>query len=121
MSAYLLLEDGTRLDGLACGHEAVVTGEVGYQNPSYIDPVLIGVARTATHGNLTKNPKLCAGCHVYPFQTTDAASGQTIFATGHLFRPIPCYGPDGITPTDSIKNCAYTPTARSFKSCAGSG
>ena len=99
----------------------VVIGEVGYQNPSYLDPVLIGVARTATHGNLTKNPKLCAGCHVYPFQATDPASGQTVFATGHLFRPIPCYGPDGVTPTDSIKNCAYTPTARSFKSCANSG
>jgi hypothetical protein len=100
---------------------AVVIGEVGYQNPSYLDPVLLDVARSATHGNITKNPKLCAGCHVHPFQTTDAASGQTIFSTGHLFRPIPCYGPDGVTPTDSIKNCAYTPTARSFKSCAGSG
>lgn len=100
---------------------AVVIGEVGYQNPSYLDPVLMGVARSATHGNLTKNPKLCAGCHVHPFQATDAVSGQTVFSTGHLFRPIPCYGPDGVTPTDSIKNCAYTPTARSFKSCAGSG
>jgi hypothetical protein len=100
---------------------ATVIGEVGYQNPSYLDPVLLDVARSATHGNITKNPKSCAGCHVHPFQTTDAASGRTIFATGHLFRPIPCYGPDGVTPTDSIQNCAYTPTARSFKSCAGSG
>jgi predicted CXXCH cytochrome family protein len=100
---------------------AAVIGELGYQNPSYLDPVLLDVARSATHGNLSKNPKLCAGCHVYPFSTTDAVSGQTVFSTGHLFRPIPCYGPDGVTPTDSIKNCAYTPTARSFKSCAGSG
>jgi len=83
--------------------------------------VLIEVAKTASHGNLTKNPKLCAGCHVHPFSTTDTASGTTIFATGHLFRPIPCYGPDGITPTDSIKNCAYTPAERSFKACLGSG
>lgn len=100
---------------------ATVIGELGYQNPSYLDPVLIDVARSATHGNLNKNPKLCAGCHVYPYSATDAVSGQTVFTTGHLFRPIPCYGPDGVTPTDSIKNCAYTPTARSFASCAGSG
>ncbi len=100
---------------------ATVIGDLGYQNPSYLDPVLIDVARSATHGNVTKNPKSCAGCHVHAYQTTDAASGQTVFSTGHLFRPIPCYGPDGVTPTDSIKNCAYTPTARSFRSCAGSG
>ena len=100
---------------------ATVIGELGYQNSSYLDPVLLEVARSATHASLTQNPKSCAGCHVYPFSKTDATSGQTIFATGHLFRPIPCYGPDGVTPTDSIKNCAYTPTARSFKSCAGSG
>jgi carbamoyl-phosphate synthase small subunit len=44
MSAYLLLEDGTRLDGLACGHDGAVTGEVvfntamtGYQE-SVTDP-----------------------------------------------------------------------------------
>ena len=51
MSAYLLLEDGTRLDGLACGHEGAVTGEVvfntamtGYQeiltDPSYAGQML---------------------------------------------------------------------------------
>jgi hypothetical protein len=100
---------------------ATVIGELGYQNPSYLDPVLVEVAKTATHGNLTKNPKLCAGCHVHAFSTSDTASGTTVFATGHLFRPIPCYGPDGITPTDSIKNCAYTPAERSFKACTGAG
>jgi len=50
--AYLLLEDGTRLDGLACGHEAVATGEVvfntsmtGYQeavtDPSYAGQIIV--------------------------------------------------------------------------------
>jgi hypothetical protein len=58
---------------------------------------------------------------VHAFSTSDTASGTTVIATGHLFRPIPCYGPDGITPTDSIKNCAYTPAERSFKACTGSG
>ena len=52
MSAYLLLEDGTRLDGLACGGEAPVTGEVvfntamtGYQeavtDPSYAGQIVV--------------------------------------------------------------------------------
>jgi len=50
--AYLLLEDGTRLDGLACGHDAPVTGEVvfntamtGYQesvtDPSYAGQIIV--------------------------------------------------------------------------------
>ena len=52
MSAYLLLEDGTRLDGLACAHEGAVTGEVvfntamtGYQesvtDPSYAGQIIV--------------------------------------------------------------------------------
>jgi carbamoyl-phosphate synthase small subunit len=52
MSAYLLLEDGTRLDGLACGHNGAVTGEVvfntgmtGYQesvtDPSYAGQIIV--------------------------------------------------------------------------------
>ncbi len=51
-AAYLLLEDGTRLDGLACGHEGAVTGEVvfntamtGYQeavtDPSYAGQIIV--------------------------------------------------------------------------------
>jgi len=50
--AYLLLEDGTRLDGLACGHGDAVTGEVvfntamtGYQesvtDPSYAGQIIV--------------------------------------------------------------------------------
>jgi carbamoyl-phosphate synthase small subunit len=50
--AYLPLEDGTRLDGLACGHEGAVTGEVvfntamtGYQesvtDPSYAGQIIV--------------------------------------------------------------------------------
>ena len=95
-------------------------GTAGYQNPNYLDPVLIDVAGAASHGNVTKNPKLCAGCHVYPFRVLDNLTGDSVGVTGHLFRPIPCYGPNGV-PTDTIKNCAYTPTERSFKPCAASG
>jgi len=95
-------------------------GTAGYQNPSYLDAVLIEVAGAASHGNVTKNPALCAGCHVYPFRVLDTATGDSVGVTGHLFRPIPCYGPNGV-PTDTIKNCEYTPAARSFKPCAASG
>lgn len=52
VGAYLLLEDGTRLDGLACGGEGPVTGEVvfntamtGYQeavtDPSYAGQIIV--------------------------------------------------------------------------------
>jgi len=52
VSAYLLLEDGTRLDGLACGGEGPITGEVvfntamtGYQesvtDPSYAGQIIV--------------------------------------------------------------------------------
>jgi carbamoyl-phosphate synthase small subunit len=53
--AYLLLEDGTRLDGLACGHAGAVTGEVvfntamtGYQE-SVTDPSYAGQIITFTY------------------------------------------------------------------------
>ncbi len=52
MNAYLLLEDGTRLEGLGCGHAGEVTGEVvfntamtGYQesvtDPSYAGQIIV--------------------------------------------------------------------------------
>jgi predicted CXXCH cytochrome family protein len=95
---------------------AVLLAYAGYQNPSYLDPTVI---QPSSHGQLAKNPKLCGGCHLYGFQATNDA-GASVTVTGHLFRPIPCYGPDGL-PTDTIRTCAYTTTARSFKACAASG
>ena len=97
---------------------AVLLGEAGYQNPNYLDTVLLSIARTTSHGNVTGNPRLCAGCHLYAF--TAVVGSDTIRPTGHLFRPIPCYGPDGV-PTDTIIDCAYTAAARSFRACAVSG
>ncbi len=98
---------------------AVVLGEAGYQNPAYLDTLLLNQSRLATHADLTRNPRLCAGCHLFAFNTTDS-DGNSFSVTGHLFRPIPCYGPNGL-PTDTITNCAYTPAERSFRSCAVSG
>jgi predicted CXXCH cytochrome family protein len=95
---------------------AVLLAYAGYQNLNYLDPAVVA---PSSHGQITKNPKLCGGCHLFPFQTTDDA-GNPVSVTGHLFRPAPCYGPDGL-PTDTIRTCGYTPTERSFKSCAASG
>lgn len=95
---------------------AVLLAEAGYINTAYVDTLLLG---RASHGVLSINPRLCAGCHLFAFPTTDTA-GTFNQATGHLFRPIPCYGPDGL-PTNTIQNCAYTPVERSFRPCAGSG
>ncbi|HXF96101.1 MAG TPA: cytochrome c3 family protein [Gemmatimonadales bacterium] len=99
---------------------AVLLGEAGYQNPAYLDTALLNAASSMSHASLTRNPKLCAGCHVFRFDVSDPAQGFVQTVTGHLFRPIPCYDANGV-PTDTIRNCAYTPTARSFKPCAASG
>jgi predicted CXXCH cytochrome family protein len=94
---------------------AVLLGFAGYQNPTYLDTALINAAGFTTHGNTAVNTRLCAGCHVYSFSVT---ADPVQNATGHLFRPIPCYDANGV-PTDTILNCAYTPTARSFNPCVG--
>jgi predicted CXXCH cytochrome family protein len=94
----------------------VLLATAGYQNLDYLDPAVLS---PSTHGNLTKNPRLCAGCHVYSYPAQDDA-GNAVTVSGHLFRPIPCYGPDGL-PTDTIRVCDYTSTARSFKACTQSG
>ena len=98
---------------------AVLLGEAGYVNPAYVDTTLLNASSVATHFSPTANPRLCAGCHLFRFPTTDTA-GTFNQATGHLFRPIPCYGPDGL-PTALIQNCAFTSAARSFRACAASG
>jgi len=96
---------------------AVLLGDAGWANPAYVDTVLLSASSTASHGSLTANPRLCAGCHLYSFTVTQAPVRN---ATGHLFRPIPCYGPGGV-PTDTILNCAFTAAVRSFKPCAAAG
>jgi predicted CXXCH cytochrome family protein len=92
---------------------AVLLAQAGYRNMNYLDPAVLS---PSSHGQLGKNPKLCAGCHVYSYPATDDA-GNAVTVSGHLFRPIPCFGSDGL-PTDTIRNCGYTTTDRSFKSCA---
>ena len=91
-------------------------GDAGWRPPGFV----YDTARIFGSHATTKNPKLCAGCHVGRFTVTDAATGGFTFqATGHLMRPIPCLDATG-KPTSS-KTCAYTATARSWQTCATSG
>lgn len=95
---------------------AVYYGIGGYRNPTYFIYDTLQVA--TTHASGTANPRQCAGCHVVGFQKTDPLTNQTIFSTGHTFRPIPCLV-DGQPVGDN--SCAYTTAARSWKACVASG
>jgi predicted CXXCH cytochrome family protein len=71
----------------------------------------------ATHGS-SRNPRLCAGCHVNKFEIRDKLTNQFVFAsTGHTFEATPCVDASGI-PTGAT-NC--TDQQRTYKTCAGSG
>ena len=95
---------------------AVLLGTAGYRPQNFL---FDSTAILTSHGS-DRNPELCAGCHVRRFEVTDPATGGFVFqATGHLFRPIPCLDAQG-KPTGD-KTCAYTETARSFKTCTASG
>ena len=94
---------------------AVLLGFAGWRPPGFA----YDTARIyGTHAT-TRNPRLCAGCHVTKFTVTDKATGAFSFqATGHLMRPIPCLDATGKPTAD--KTCAYTTAARSWQSCASS-
>lgn len=96
---------------------ALLVGDAGWFPPdANIDRGQI----RGTHGS-GANEKLCATCHVSRFEVTDAETGEFTFqATGHLFRPIPCVGPDGV-PLGFEDDCPLSATARSFTSCTSSG
>lgn len=70
-----------------------------------------------THGTPSRNPQLCAGCHVTRYTVTDKTSGNFVFqATGHRFIAAPCVDANG-APTVG-QSCAIT--AKTFRSCASS-
>jgi predicted CXXCH cytochrome family protein len=94
----------------------VVLGIGGYRPVGANIDTLIGLT---THASIA-NPRLCAGCHVNQYDVTDPATGNFVFhSTGHLFKPIPCLDSQGRPTADN--SCAYSPPARSFKACTGSG
>ena len=94
----------------------VLLGMAGYRPPGFV----YDTARIFGSHATTLNQKLCAGCHVSKFTVNDAITGAFTFqATGHLMRPIPCLDAAGKPTAD--KTCAYSTTARSWKSCAQAG
>ncbi len=96
---------------------ALLFGEAGFFFPGAgFDPGDI----QGTHGT-ADNPKLCASCHISPFEVEDAATGAvTFFATGHSFRPIPCLDAEG-KPQPFGVDCELTVAARSFAGCVDTG
>lgn len=91
---------------------AVLLGYAGWWPPDLGFPEDTIVA---THGT-QRNPTLCAGCHVFPFDVTDAESGNVVFAaTGHLFQPTPCLDDQGVPHPGDCE-----PEQRSFASCTAS-
>jgi predicted CXXCH cytochrome family protein len=71
-----------------------------------------------THGTPSRNPALCATCHVARFTSTDKSSGNFVFqSTGHRFIAAPCVDANG-TPTAS-QSCAIS--AKTFRSCVSGG
>lgn len=95
---------------------AVLLGDAGYRPPGFVyqEDRIFGSHAT------DRNPRLCAGCHVDKYTITDPQSNNLVFrVTGHLMRAIPCVDAQGKPIAD--KNCAYTPAARSWNTCTGSG
>ncbi len=100
--------------GAHASQGAVYFGEAaGWQPPGFTfnpdNPVYTA--------HLSRNSRLCAGCHVPSFTTTDA-TGAEFTSVGHLFSPNPCKDANGL-PTAG--DCAYNATARFWTGCVGSG
>lgn len=71
-----------------------------------------------THGTPSRNPELCATCHVARFTVTNSQSGSFVFqSTGHRFIAAPCVDANG-QPTTS-QSCDIT--GKTFRSCVSSG
>lgn len=66
-----------------------------------------------THGTPSRNPELCATCHVARFTATAKAGNFVFQATGHRFIAAPCADANGV-PTDA-QTC--TITGKTFRSC----
>jgi predicted CXXCH cytochrome family protein len=98
----------------------VLLGTAGYW-PAGFDTTAV----VATHGNVSVNTRLCAGCHVAPFDVTDASGNITFQSVGHLFEADPCLDATGKPTGDNT--CArpgdpgYVSGSRKFNGCVASG
>jgi predicted CxxxxCH...CXXCH cytochrome family protein len=92
----------------------LLLGQGGWEPPNF---AYSGETILGTHGT-TRNPRLCAGCHVNRLEVADPASGNLVFnATGHLFKAIACLDATGKPTRD--ETCALS--QRTFKACTASG
>lgn len=67
-----------------------------------------------SHGTPSRNPNLCATCHVSRNTITDKATGKFVFqSTGHRFKATPCVDANGQPTVD--QSC--TVTGQTFRSC----
>lgn len=114
-----------------CHQRRATVGEVTTRNSAHSPegPTLLGLAGwfppgmaasdsiISSHGTPSRNPKLCATCHVQRYAGTDKETGKQVFSTGHRFLPTPCVGSNGL-PTDS-QTCEVS--SRTFRSCVSTG
>lgn len=67
-----------------------------------------------THGTPSRNPELCATCHVARYTANDQATGKFVFqSTGHRFIAAPCVDANGV-PT-AAQSCDIA--TKTFRSC----
>jgi len=91
----------------------VVFGDAGWE------PDGLTFQGPSSHGNASRNPDTCAGCHVVRFTVNDAQGNFQFQSVGHLFSPDPCLDANGIPTADN--SCPYTATARNWSACTASG
>jgi predicted CXXCH cytochrome family protein len=96
----------------------VLLGTAGYWPAGFDTNTVV-----ATHGDVSLNPRLCAGCHVAPFTVTDASGKVTFQSTGHLFIPDACLDAEGKPLGDNScprpGDAGYIPGSRTFNACVG--
>ena len=107
--------------GAHASQGAVYFGEAaGWIPPGFVfDPT-----NPVQTSHVTANSRLCAGCHVAKFTTTDLSTGQDFTSVGHLFLPNPCKDPVTGLPIGANEpggDCAYTATARFWTGCTNAG
>jgi predicted CXXCH cytochrome family protein len=72
---------------------------------------------SSSHGDPSRNTKLCATCHVARFAVNDPKTGSFMFqATGHLFNATPCLNAQGLPTTADCSDAQKT-----YAACTGSG
>jgi predicted CXXCH cytochrome family protein len=107
--------------GAHASQGAVYFGEAaGWVPPGFVfDPT-----NPVQTSHVTNNARLCAGCHVAKFTTTDLTTGEDFTSVGHLFSPNPCKDPVTGLPVGANEpggDCAYNATARFWTGCVNSG